>query len=150
MPEPLWGGRQRGSCLLTDTQSLGSKKTHKRKSYAKFFCFLPPEMRPQWFQLDEVPFNHMWADDIYWFPLLLQKKLFRGYFKFQGQDTILEHTLKEVEEVWGNEKHSTHLLLPTLGYTTISTSEQGLVSQLSSKGDVFARSRGGEENEGFS
>ncbi|XP_050762013.1 oxidized purine nucleoside triphosphate hydrolase [Gymnogyps californianus] len=57
------------------------------------------EMRPQWFQLDEVPFNHMWADDIYWFPLLLQKKLFRGYFKFQGQDTILEHTLKEVEEV---------------------------------------------------
>ncbi|XP_069666374.1 oxidized purine nucleoside triphosphate hydrolase isoform X1 [Haliaeetus albicilla] len=57
------------------------------------------EMRPQWFQLDEVPFSHMWADDIYWFPLLLQKKLFRGYFKFQGQDTILEHTLKEVEEV---------------------------------------------------
>ncbi|XP_062444402.1 oxidized purine nucleoside triphosphate hydrolase isoform X1 [Rhea pennata] len=57
------------------------------------------EMRPQWFQLDEVPFNHMWADDAYWFPLLLQKKLFRGYFKFQGQDTILEHTLKEVEEV---------------------------------------------------
>uniref|UniRef100_A0A663NBV3 Nudix hydrolase domain-containing protein n=3 Tax=Strigidae TaxID=30459 RepID=A0A663NBV3_ATHCN len=56
-------------------------------------------MRPQWFQLDEVPFNHMWPDDSYWFPLLLQKKLFRGYFKFQGQDTILEHTLKEVEEV---------------------------------------------------
>ncbi|XP_065540588.1 oxidized purine nucleoside triphosphate hydrolase isoform X1 [Lathamus discolor] len=57
------------------------------------------EMRPQWFQLDEVPFSRMWADDIYWFPLVLQKKLFRGYFKFQGQDTILEHTLKEVEEV---------------------------------------------------
>ncbi|XP_061850140.1 oxidized purine nucleoside triphosphate hydrolase isoform X2 [Colius striatus] len=57
------------------------------------------EMRPQWFQLDEVPFHHMWADDIYWFPLLLQKKLFRGYFKFEGQNTILEHTLKEVEEV---------------------------------------------------
>ncbi|NXU72536.1 8ODP triphosphatase, partial [Oreotrochilus melanogaster] len=57
------------------------------------------EMRPQWFQLDEVPFNSMWPDDVYWFPLVLQKKLFRGYFKFQGQDTILEHTLKEVEEV---------------------------------------------------
>uniref|UniRef100_A0A674GV80 Nudix hydrolase 1 n=1 Tax=Taeniopygia guttata TaxID=59729 RepID=A0A674GV80_TAEGU len=57
------------------------------------------EMRPQWFQLDEVPFHHMWPDDSYWFPLLLQRKLFRGYFKFQGQDTILEHSLKEVEEV---------------------------------------------------
>jgi len=87
-----------GSCLLTPIRSLGSNKT-KRKSDAKFLCFLPTEMRPQWFQLDEVPFNHMWADDIYWFPLVLQKKLFRGYFKFQGQDTILEHTLKEVEEV---------------------------------------------------
>ncbi|XP_021266964.1 7,8-dihydro-8-oxoguanine triphosphatase [Numida meleagris] len=57
------------------------------------------EMQPQWFQLDEVPFKQMWPDDIYWFPLVLQRKLFRGYFKFQGQDTILEHTLKEVEEV---------------------------------------------------
>uniref|UniRef100_A0A8C3DNH0 Uncharacterized protein n=5 Tax=Passeriformes TaxID=9126 RepID=A0A8C3DNH0_CORMO len=56
-------------------------------------------MRPQWFQLDEVPFHHMWPDDSYWFPLVLQRKLFRGYFKFQGQDTILEHSLKEVEEV---------------------------------------------------
>lgn len=62
-------------------------------------CFLPPEMRPQWFQLDEVPFSQMWPDDIHWFPLLLQKKKFRGYFKFQGQDTILEHTLEEVEEI---------------------------------------------------
>ncbi|XP_039348815.1 7,8-dihydro-8-oxoguanine triphosphatase isoform X1 [Mauremys reevesii] len=57
------------------------------------------EMRPQWFQLDQVPFSHMWPDDVYWFPLLLQKKLFRGYFKFRGLDTILEYTLRQVEEV---------------------------------------------------
>nr|XP_020659948.1 7,8-dihydro-8-oxoguanine triphosphatase [Pogona vitticeps] len=57
------------------------------------------EMRPQWFELDQVPFKNMWPDDVYWFPLLLQKKLFRGYFKFQGQDTILEYTLKEVEKI---------------------------------------------------
>ncbi|OXB67577.1 hypothetical protein ASZ78_004695 [Callipepla squamata] len=57
------------------------------------------EMQPQWFQLDEVPFKQMWPDDIYWFPFVLQRKLFRGYFKFQGQDTIVEHTLKEVEEI---------------------------------------------------
>ncbi|XP_062999033.1 oxidized purine nucleoside triphosphate hydrolase [Elgaria multicarinata webbii] len=57
------------------------------------------EMRPQWFELDQMPYKNMWPDDIYWFPLLLQKKLFLGYFKFQGQDTILEHTLKEVEKL---------------------------------------------------
>ncbi|XP_060116685.1 oxidized purine nucleoside triphosphate hydrolase [Heteronotia binoei] len=57
------------------------------------------EMRPQWFELDHVPFKDMWPDDSYWFPLLLQKKTFVGYFKFQGQDTILEHTLNEAEVV---------------------------------------------------
>ncbi|KAJ6640475.1 hypothetical protein lerEdw1_013705 [Lerista edwardsae] len=57
------------------------------------------EMRPQWFNLDQVPFKNLWPDDIYWFPLLLQKKQFLGYFKFQGQDTILDYTLEEVEKV---------------------------------------------------
>ncbi|XP_058425401.1 oxidized purine nucleoside triphosphate hydrolase [Diceros bicornis minor] len=57
------------------------------------------EMRPQWFQLDQIPFSDMWPDDRYWFPLLLQKKKFHGYFKFQGHNTILEYMLREVDEV---------------------------------------------------
>ncbi|XP_068940903.1 oxidized purine nucleoside triphosphate hydrolase isoform X1 [Petaurus breviceps papuanus] len=57
------------------------------------------EMRPQWFQLEQIPFSDMWPDDYYWFPLMLQKKKFHGYFKFQGQDTILDYTLSEVEIV---------------------------------------------------
>ncbi|XP_073931551.1 oxidized purine nucleoside triphosphate hydrolase isoform X1 [Castor canadensis] len=57
------------------------------------------EMRPQWFPLDQIPFGDMWPDDSYWFPLLLQKKKFRGYFKFQGQDTILDYALREVDDV---------------------------------------------------
>ncbi|KAG7269602.1 hypothetical protein CRUP_028654 [Coryphaenoides rupestris] len=57
----------------------------------------PAEMRPQWFETDKIPFSEMWADDILWFPLLLQKKMFRGYFKFQGHDKMLSHKLDEVE-----------------------------------------------------
>ncbi|CAI5675951.1 unnamed protein product [Oreochromis niloticus] len=57
------------------------------------------EMRPQWFESDKIPFSQMWADDILWFPLMLQKKKFVGYFKFQGHDVILSHTLEEVEEL---------------------------------------------------
>uniref|UniRef100_A0A8C8TSD0 Oxidized purine nucleoside triphosphate hydrolase n=1 Tax=Peromyscus maniculatus bairdii TaxID=230844 RepID=A0A8C8TSD0_PERMB len=56
------------------------------------------EMRPQWFQLDQIPFADMWPDDSYWFPLLLQKKKFCGYFKFQDHDTILNYLLREVDE----------------------------------------------------
>ncbi|XP_048186312.1 oxidized purine nucleoside triphosphate hydrolase [Perognathus longimembris pacificus] len=57
------------------------------------------EMRPQWFHQDQIPFHDMWPDDSYWFPLLLQRKKFCGYFKFQGQDTILEYSLREVDQV---------------------------------------------------
>ncbi|KAM5301305.1 oxidized purine nucleoside triphosphate hydrolase isoform 1-T3 [Glossophaga mutica] len=56
------------------------------------------EMRPQWFPLDRIPFADMWPDDSYWFPLLLQKRKFHGYFKFQGQDTILDYQLHEVAD----------------------------------------------------
>ncbi|KAM7143628.1 oxidized purine nucleoside triphosphate hydrolase [Molossus nigricans] len=57
------------------------------------------EMRPQWFPRDQIPFADMWPDDSYWFPLLLQEKKFHGYFKFQGQDTILDYRLREVDAV---------------------------------------------------
>ncbi|XP_028843778.1 oxidized purine nucleoside triphosphate hydrolase [Denticeps clupeoides] len=57
------------------------------------------EMRPQWFDLDKIPFGQMWADDILWFPMMLQRKKFLGYFKFQGHDLIVEHKLEEVKEL---------------------------------------------------
>uniref|UniRef100_UPI00398E9EA2 oxidized purine nucleoside triphosphate hydrolase n=1 Tax=Pristiophorus japonicus TaxID=55135 RepID=UPI00398E9EA2 len=57
------------------------------------------EMRPQWFDMDKIPFDTMWPDDIIWFPLLFQKKLFEGYFKFEGHTTILDYTLQEVQEL---------------------------------------------------
>lgn len=68
------------------------------KLFFSLFCFL--EMRPQWFECHQIPFSQMWADDILWFPLMLQKKKFVGYFKFQGHDVILSHNLEEVEELW--------------------------------------------------
>lgn len=63
-----------------------------------FSCFA--EMKPQWFECHQIPFNQMWPDDVMWFPLMLQKKKFIGYFIFQGHDVILRHTLEEVEELW--------------------------------------------------
>lgn len=60
------------------------------------------EMRPQWFDIDKIPYGEMWADDVLWFPLMLQKKKFSGYFKFQGHDVILEHKLNEVQELWSD------------------------------------------------
>lgn len=57
------------------------------------------EMKPQWFHIDEIPFNNMWPDDKHWFPLFLQDKKFRGRFLFDDSDNILEMGIEEVKEL---------------------------------------------------
>jgi len=57
------------------------------------------EMRPEWFDIKEIPFDKMWQDDMYWMPLFLDNKKFRGKFTFDGKDNILEKELNEVESI---------------------------------------------------
>ena len=57
------------------------------------------EMKPRWFELKELNFKEMWADDKYWYPLFLNNKKFRGKFLFNDLDNVLRHELKEVEEI---------------------------------------------------
>lgn len=60
------------------------------------------EMAPRWFEVSEIPFEQMWSDDIYWLPLLLAGKKFRGKFLFDRPSTaeysakILKQELREV------------------------------------------------------
>jgi len=57
------------------------------------------EMKPQWFHIDKLPFENMWPDDKYWYPLFLNNKLFHSKFIFEGQDKILDMDIKEVKEL---------------------------------------------------
>ncbi len=63
------------------------------------------EMKPQWFNIVEIPFKQMWSDDLYWFPLFLKNRKFRGHFLFDEPSTaeysakIIEHELTEVEDL---------------------------------------------------
>jgi 8-oxo-dGTP diphosphatase/2-hydroxy-dATP diphosphatase len=52
------------------------------------------EMKPQWFELGEIPFDTMWPDDRYWMPLFLAGKKFKGKFFFGESDSILEYKLE--------------------------------------------------------
>ncbi len=54
------------------------------------------EMRPQWFNYGDIPFDNMWKDNAFWFPILLQGKSFRGSFVLDSQNEILEHELFEI------------------------------------------------------
>jgi len=54
------------------------------------------EMRPQWFSLDSIPYQNMWADDPHWLPLVLAGKNIQGTFHFKDLNTILSHKVREV------------------------------------------------------
>ena len=41
------------------------------------------EMLPKWYNLSEVPYQDMWPDDIYWYPIMFAGKLFKAQFKFR-------------------------------------------------------------------
>jgi len=62
------------------------------------------EMRPQWFHVDEIPFDKMWSDDKYWMPLLLEGKKFTGKFLFDRPSDenysakIIKYELSEIED----------------------------------------------------
>lgn len=55
------------------------------------------EMRPQWFSVNKIPYTEMWPDDVYWLPLFLAGKKFRGTYLFGEGDTLLSFDLREVE-----------------------------------------------------
>lgn len=49
------------------------------------------EMKPQWFDLDKIPYKQMWPDDPFWLPLFLEGKKFVARFLFGDKDVIIEH-----------------------------------------------------------
>lgn len=54
------------------------------------------EMRPEWFNVNEIPYDKMWNDDRYWLPLLLNGVRFRGRFEFGLDGKIVKQELNEV------------------------------------------------------
>ena len=58
------------------------------------------QVRPQWFELDQIPYELMPADDALWYPPFLAGKLQRGSFHFgPGMKELLRHQFSEVDEL---------------------------------------------------
>ncbi len=63
------------------------------------------EMKPQWFHIEEIPFSQMWSDDLYWIPLFIKGRKFKGRFLFdrpstaEYQSKIIDRKLEEVAEL---------------------------------------------------
>lgn len=55
------------------------------------------EMKPEWFNLKDIPYKNMWQDDEYWLPQALGGKKVFCKFTFDEKDNMLTHDVKEVE-----------------------------------------------------
>ena len=56
-----------------------------------------PEMKPYWFNIQDIPYNQMFPDDKYWLPLVLENKKFIGNFEFNEQWELLDYHIEEVD-----------------------------------------------------
>jgi len=55
------------------------------------------EMRPQWFNFDEIPYYQMWPDDKIWLPKVLAGKKLEGEFYFNADNSGFErYQLNEI------------------------------------------------------
>lgn len=55
------------------------------------------EMRPQWYNKNELPFEAMWPDDSVWIPSVIKGAKVKAEFLFGENDTILDHNIVEVD-----------------------------------------------------
>lgn len=51
------------------------------------------EMKPEWFFLDEIPYNSMWEDDKHWLPRILGGEKLKASFHFDQNKKIISQNI---------------------------------------------------------
>ena len=46
------------------------------------------EAKPEWFDLDAIPYERMWEDDIHWLPGMLNGRRFDAWFEFEDEQML--------------------------------------------------------------
>jgi len=55
------------------------------------------EMAPEWFDLDRIPYDEMWADDPHWMPLVLAGRTIDATFTFaEDNETVASFEIREL------------------------------------------------------
>lgn len=54
------------------------------------------EMKPQWFETTNLPFNSMWPNDTFWVPLIISGKKIQAEFTLGDGDMVLDKKINEI------------------------------------------------------
>ena len=54
------------------------------------------EMKPEWFNINKIPFEFMWPADKLWLPMFLGGKKFKGYVLFKDMNIVLKIQITEL------------------------------------------------------
>jgi len=57
------------------------------------------EMKPEWFKVNKIPFDKMWADDIFWLPEVLKGNLIKASFTFGVDDNVIDQEVNIVDKL---------------------------------------------------
>lgn len=57
------------------------------------------EMIPNWYNVNDIPYEKMLADDLLWFPMALKAQKFVGDVKFDKDMKMLYHDFKQVQNL---------------------------------------------------
>ena len=57
------------------------------------------EMKPEWFLVENIPYDSMWPDDRFWLPQVLGGNLIKAKFVFGEGDTVQEQDVQMVDSL---------------------------------------------------
>ena len=56
------------------------------------------EMYPEWFNINDIPYDKMFPDDKYWLPLILEGNKIKAYFEFDEEWNLLSKKIEDLEK----------------------------------------------------
>ena len=54
------------------------------------------EMKPEWFDIQSIPYDKMFPDDKYWLPLILEGRKIKAYFDFDEEWNLLGKKIEDM------------------------------------------------------
>lgn len=57
------------------------------------------EMAPEWFEIEDIPYDNMWQDDEFWLPQVLAGNKVYGEFTFDQDDKLLTHNVQITDKL---------------------------------------------------